>query len=74
MSVRTASVVTIWIGIIYAWLGVVFGPGWRDFATGFAIIGAGWLIYAYAEWCAEQETVRVLLDAADRDQDEEQAA
>lgn len=63
MTVRTASVTTIWIGILYAWLGVVFGPGWRDFAIGFAIIGAGWLTYGYTGWRAEREAQQAHIDA-----------
>lgn len=73
MTVRTASVTTIWIGILYAWLGVVFGPGWRDFAIGFAIIGAGWLTYGYTQLADTRETLRHIT-TPQHDDAEEQAA
>ncbi|TXH58289.1 MAG: hypothetical protein E6Q97_02555 [Desulfurellales bacterium] len=73
MTVRTASVITMWIGILYAWLGVVFGPGWRDFAVGLAIVGVGWMVYGCVEYCATQESVQALVDSS-RDDDEEMAA
>jgi len=50
LSVRTALTITMFIGLIYAAIGLIFSPTLLDFGIGVAIVAAAVIGQGLIEW------------------------
>ena len=50
LSVRTALAITMFIGFLYAVIGLMFSPTLRDFGIGVAIVAAAVIGQGLVEW------------------------